>query len=80
MTFCVQCGPNVRVDEDGCCVHCGVTAIGPYADELRRAAAPELLEALKALVDRCECYGRERGEHSILCNCARAAIAKAEGR
>ncbi|NIR76813.1 MAG: hypothetical protein GWN53_17440 [Gammaproteobacteria bacterium] len=41
------------------------------------AAAPELLKALKALVEPCECYGRDRGEHGPLCEHARAAIAKA---
>lgn len=27
-SFCVECGPNVRVDEDGCCVTCGCQAVG----------------------------------------------------
>lgn len=44
------------------------------------AAAPDLLEALEALVDPCDCYGRERGDHSVLCNRARDAIAKARGQ
>lgn len=35
-SFCVECGPGVAVDEDGCCTGCGNSATGPWAD---RAAA-----------------------------------------
>ena len=31
-SLCVECGPNVRVDEDGCCAACGASAMGPWAD------------------------------------------------
>lgn len=31
-TWCPQCGPRVRVDEDGCCLECGATACGAGAD------------------------------------------------
>lgn len=31
-TFCVECGPNVKVDEDGCCVTCGGNAMGRWAE------------------------------------------------
>ena len=24
---CDECGPGVKIDEDGCCVHCGADAI-----------------------------------------------------
>ena len=27
-TWCPECGPNVKVDEEGLCVSCGATAIG----------------------------------------------------
>jgi len=27
-TFCPECGPNVHVDEDGCCRCCGALAMG----------------------------------------------------
>lgn len=27
-SFCPQCGPNLAVDEDGCCWYCGATATG----------------------------------------------------
>lgn len=27
-SFCPQCSWGVEVDEDGCCVNCGATAIG----------------------------------------------------
>jgi hypothetical protein len=35
-TLCVQCGPGVPVDEDGCCVLCGNGATGPWADTYAR--------------------------------------------
>lgn len=31
-TLCVECGPNVRIDEDGCCLGCGASAIGHWLD------------------------------------------------
>lgn len=34
--FCVECGPHVRIDEDGCCVHCGNYA--EVSDIARKAA------------------------------------------
>jgi hypothetical protein len=40
VTLCPQCGPNVGVDEDGCCTTCGADATGPgveYAESLRSA-------------------------------------------
>jgi hypothetical protein len=36
-TLCVECGPNVRVDEDGCCLTCGNGAVGTW---LYRRGAP----------------------------------------
>ncbi len=27
-TLCPECGPSVRVDEDGCCSTCGIDAMG----------------------------------------------------
>ena len=35
LTFCPQCGPNVKVDEDGCCPHCGSDSTGPGVEALR---------------------------------------------
>lgn len=39
-SLCVECGPNVGVDEDGCCAGCGATAMGAWLDSLR-ALAPK---------------------------------------
>jgi hypothetical protein len=36
-TFCVQCGPGIVIDEDGCCATCGATATGKWADAACRA-------------------------------------------
>ena len=32
-TFCVECGPDVSIDEDGCCLSCGTSAVGRWLDE-----------------------------------------------
>ena len=49
-TFCTECGPNVSVDEDGCCNTCGGWAMGEYVgmvDEMARLLG-RMLEAHKA--------------------------------
>jgi hypothetical protein len=51
LTLCVECGPNVAIDEDGCCVTCGATAIGTWLrdhDPARPTPA-----ALRDLADWC---------------------------
>ena len=35
-TWCPQCGPDVDVDEDGCCGACGADATGDGADRAHR--------------------------------------------
>lgn len=43
-TVCVECGPNMPVDDGGCCAVCGSSAVGAWADRilaaLSRTAAP----------------------------------------
>jgi hypothetical protein len=34
-SLCVNCGPNVGLDEDGLCATCGATATGDWLDEFR---------------------------------------------
>jgi hypothetical protein len=36
-TWCPECGPDVAVDEDGCCTTCGNGATGPGADAAHEA-------------------------------------------
>ncbi len=43
-SWCPECGPNVMVDEDGCCQMCGSTAMGPGATKAHDLAA-KLAEA-----------------------------------
>lgn len=31
-SLCVECGPDVGVDEDGLCASCGATAMGAWLD------------------------------------------------
>ena len=40
-TWCSSCGPNVAIDEDGCCLNCGASATGDGA-----ILAHALLDAL----------------------------------
>lgn len=44
-SWCPQCGPDVGVDEDGCCATCGATAVGDGADTALKLRA--LVEQLK---------------------------------
>lgn len=39
-SLCVECGPNVKVDEDGCCKSCGATATGAWLDRNAKTVAP----------------------------------------
>ena len=32
-TFCPECGPEVTIDEDGCCIICGSNATGQMVEE-----------------------------------------------
>lgn len=47
-SWCPQCGPDVTVDEDGCCVTCGATATGDGADAVLAMRA-EIVERLRPL-------------------------------
>lgn len=40
-TLCVECGPDVRIDEDGCCALCGGTAVGTWLDKIVKHATSE---------------------------------------
>jgi len=66
-SWCPQCGPDVKVDEDGCCVHCGCDCTGEGAElALRHARHIHLLhEAIRGLlgmvpeaVDTTDCEDR----------------------
>ena len=54
-SLCVECGPNVRVDEDGCCAACGASAMGPWADKAvaaLKAQAPSAVQRAERAVVR----------------------------
>ncbi len=36
-SLCVECGPNVSLDQDGCCGACGGTAIGSWLETRLKA-------------------------------------------
>ena len=37
-TFCPECGFDVTVDEDGCCIGCGAVSVGNAVDKLYSSA------------------------------------------
>ncbi len=47
-TLCVQCGPDVGIDGEGCCVTCGGQAQGEWA-ERACAALADMREAVALL-------------------------------
>jgi hypothetical protein len=49
-TSCPECGPDVQVDEDGACVHCGHTALGYGRAEPVRGEEADLRDAALAVV------------------------------
>ena len=65
-SWCPQCGPNVEVDEDGCCAGCGATAMGPGAD-----GAHKLKRTLEGLVGASTrpWYGCRGAANIITCPC-----------
>ena len=50
-SLCVECGPNVGVDEDGLCAYCGVTAMGAWLDK-HKGTHGALVAALKLFLNR----------------------------
>lgn len=42
LSLCLECGPNVDTDEDGCCGMCGGSATGSYLDTVRAVARAAL--------------------------------------
>jgi hypothetical protein len=57
-SLCVECGPNVSIDEDGCCAHCGNGATGVWLDNHPWApleAHKEIDQLHAKLHDRCTC-------------------------
>lgn len=79
-SFCAECGPNVMVDEDGCCASCGTGAMGSAVIEegVKRYALEKVLETAKEAVKYADVIGR-CPERSIAFNNLEAAIARADG-
>ena len=44
-TFCPECGFGVKVDEDGCCLSCGLAATGSAVDALYSLAGTGPVQA-----------------------------------
>lgn len=64
-TWCPECGPRVRVDEEGLCVSCGSTAIGNGANKALAAlaTAPDaLVEAWARAKERVRGWFAHRSE------------------
>ena len=61
ITFCPECGWDVKVDEDGCCLVCGATSIGNAVDEL----AKEMRELQMFRVDLKVNVNRKLSKHPL---------------
>lgn len=66
-SWCVQCGPMVRVDEDGLCASCGATCMGEYAD-----AANEMRWLLKKIARRKQFTASRQAARALLVKMAGA--------
>lgn len=68
-SLCVECGPNVRVDEDGCCAACGASAMGPWADKAvaaLKARTPSAVQrAERAVVRAAVRFAAHPGVHTV---------------
>ena len=59
-TFCPECGPDVEIDEEGCCLTCGATAVGSAAKDIAR---------LQAVVDAARVVALTYCSENPGCNC-----------
>lgn len=50
-TWCPECGPNVAVDEEGLCVSCGNTAVGPGVEMIAAAERAAVVDALQGAAE-----------------------------
>lgn len=50
-TCCAQCGFDVQVDEDGCCVTCGCDALQAHGGPDPRLASPPLAPEVVAVLE-----------------------------
>jgi hypothetical protein len=48
-SLCVECGPNVRTDEDGCCATCGGAAVGTWLDASQGRVTPAVTSVIDTL-------------------------------
>lgn len=53
LSLCPECGPNVRVDEDGLCAACGCTATGSWLEQ----ASLSLVGVIGQADERKRCVG-----------------------
>lgn len=65
LTLCVACGPNVAVDEDGCCVECGATAMGEWLMNWSFRALRSHSGEPRVTLEQVEKAMRDEVEHQI---------------
>ena len=77
-TFCLECGVNVKVDEEGLCMGCGAVAVGAGVDRLAeeikhlRAENEQLREAVDHYANPRRCLkGHEVG---LLAGCPQCRL------
>lgn len=70
-SLCVECGPNVRVDEDGCCAACGASAMGLWADKAvaaLKARTPSAVQRAERAVVRAVRAQRKANSYGLSFN------------
>jgi hypothetical protein len=65
-SLCVECGPNVRVDEDGCCASCGNGAMGTWLDASQGRETPAVSSALSSAAEYMRQLEEVRAENERL--------------
>jgi len=73
-TLCPECGPDVHVDEDGCCVNCGADAVGRGVEVVR-----EHLRKLKTQARNARARSRARIRNlkaRLVCDCCANPVDK----
>lgn len=63
-SLCVERGPNVRIDEDGCCAFCGNGAVGTWLDGHQGLDTPAVASRMTELSDELSST-REKYEQAV---------------
>ncbi len=78
-SFCCECGPNVTVDEDGCCAGCGGNAMGSALNTIR-IHDPDAARVVRAAVKWAHLNRNNEGPLSVALNAAVSRLQRRKGK